>query len=233
MPTEPLLRSEVFSGLLGIVLTIFVGFDDPPGFSARKREEWLQSGQVGLSYAMRGDQVTEELGDNILSYLTRYAGAVAGAFFVEEEGQLSEVGLDYGVPPDAKIPEAFDLREGLLGQAAADGKPVLIENVPDGYLAFGSLSARTSREISIISPATIDGSVNTVIELASSARSTKAHQAPGTGRHPRSRWRYGQPTIVSSFRDCWKIPSASRKSCKSREKSCGFRMRSSKSKAGP
>src|SRR6185312_15880717 len=37
----------IFSGLLGIVLTIFVGFMIRRASLSRKREEWLQSGQVG------------------------------------------------------------------------------------------------------------------------------------------------------------------------------------------
>ena len=48
------LLSGVLSGLLGIVLTVIVGFLIRRATMARQREEWLQSGHVGLSSAMNG-----------------------------------------------------------------------------------------------------------------------------------------------------------------------------------
>jgi signal transduction histidine kinase/CheY-like chemotaxis protein/CHASE3 domain sensor protein len=158
------LVSGLLSGLLGIALTAVVGFLIRRATLARGREDWLRSGHVGLASAMRGDQVTEELGSNILAFLTKYMGAVAGALFVQD-GKIYRRASMYGVPATATIPEMFALREGLLGQSAADDRPVMIGDIPPGYLAFGSALGQDKPRHLVISPASVDGNVNTVLEL--------------------------------------------------------------------
>ncbi|MGO4816750.1 GAF domain-containing protein, partial [Cupriavidus sp. 2MCAB6] len=71
----------------------------------------------------------------------------------------------YGIPEDAPIVTQFKLREGLLGQAASEKRPMLIGEVPDGYLAFGSALGQDKPKHLVILPATVDGTVNAVIEL--------------------------------------------------------------------
>jgi hypothetical protein len=71
--------SNVLSGLLGVILTLTIGILMRRATLARRREEWLQSGQVGLGSALMGDQNTEQLGDKILQFLGRYLEAVCGS----------------------------------------------------------------------------------------------------------------------------------------------------------
>ncbi len=54
--------SGIISSLLGIGLTGVIGFLIFRAEAARRREDWLQGGRVGLSKAMLGDQPTEQLG---------------------------------------------------------------------------------------------------------------------------------------------------------------------------
>ena len=156
--------SSVLTGLLGVILTLTIGFLIRRATLARRREEWLQSGQIGLASAMMGDQNTDQLGHNILKFLAEYLGAVAGAAFVGSNGSYQRTST-YGVPENANLPERFKLKEGLLGQAAADNRHLLIGNVPEGYLTFGSALGHDKPRHLIISPGGIDGAVNTVIEL--------------------------------------------------------------------
>jgi CHASE3 domain sensor protein len=62
------LVSGVLSGLLGAVLTVAVFLLIRRSTRARARQDWLQSGQVGLSDAMMGDKSVEDLSDSILSF---------------------------------------------------------------------------------------------------------------------------------------------------------------------
>ncbi len=158
------LVSGLLSGLLGLALAGLVGFLVRKATFARRREEWLQSGQVGLAAAMQGDQEAEDLGSHILDFLTGYLGAIAGALFVEE-GKVYRRVATHGVPADAGIPEHFQHKEGLLGQAAADGRQRLIGEVPDGYLVFGSALGRDKPQHLVISPGAHDGKINSVLEL--------------------------------------------------------------------
>jgi CheY-like chemotaxis protein/signal transduction histidine kinase/CHASE3 domain sensor protein len=158
------LASGILAALLGITLTILMGYLIRRATMARRREDWLQSGHVGLASATQGDQTTSELGDNVLSFLARYLGAVAGAIFVDENGSYQRAST-YGVPADAAVPDTFGLREGLLGQAAAEGRQLVISDVPDGYLAFGSALGQHKPGHLVITPGAVDGAVNTVLEL--------------------------------------------------------------------
>jgi len=158
------LVSGILSCLLGIVLTLIVGFLIRRAAITRQRQEWLQSGQVGLASAILGDQRTEQLGDNILQFLARYLDAQAGAVFVSEGAAYQRVST-YGVPADAKIPERFAAKDGLLGQAVIEGRPFIIRDVPDGYLTVASALGQDKPRHLVISPASADGAVNTVVEL--------------------------------------------------------------------
>jgi signal transduction histidine kinase/CheY-like chemotaxis protein/CHASE3 domain sensor protein len=158
------LVSSLLSGLLGILLTATIGFLIRRATLARRREEWLQSGQIGLASAMIGDQHVEQLGNSILTFLAQYLGAVAGALFVSGSDDFRRAST-YGVPENADIPARFKRREGLLGQAAIENRPVLIGEVPEGYLAFGSALGQDKPKHLVILPGSIDGNVNSVIEL--------------------------------------------------------------------
>src|ERR1700733_11797900 len=157
--------SGIISSLLGIGLTGVIGFLTFRAEAARRREDWLQGGRVGLSKAMLGDQPTEQLGDNILGYLCQYLDAHAGAIFIRDRhGPYRRVST-YGVPADARIPTQFERGAGLLGQAATGGRSFLVRDVPEGYLAIGSAFGEGKPRHLVISPANVDGSTNAVVEF--------------------------------------------------------------------
>lgn len=156
--------STVLSGILGVGLTATIAFLVRQATLARRRDDWLQSGEVGLASVMIGDQSLEQLGKSILDFLARYVGAAAGAVFTGDRDGYQRAAV-YGVPEGANIPVRFRLREGLLGQAAEEGRSILVDRVPDGYLAFGSALGQHKPTHLAILPGTVDGNVNSVIEL--------------------------------------------------------------------
>jgi signal transduction histidine kinase/CHASE3 domain sensor protein len=156
--------SGLLSGLLGIILTLIVGFLIQRSTLARQREEWLQTGKVGLATAMLGDQSSAMLGESILGFLGQYLGAAAGALFVRGENDYL-LASKYGVPAGTNLPERFTANDGLLGQSARENRPVILDDVPDGYIAFGSALGQSKPRHLVIWPANIDGAVNTVLEL--------------------------------------------------------------------
>jgi signal transduction histidine kinase/DNA-binding response OmpR family regulator/CHASE3 domain sensor protein len=155
----------IISSLLGLGLTGVVGFLILRNEAARRREDWLQTGRVGLSKAMLGDQPINQLGDNILGYLCRYLDAHAGAAFSRDRNGPYRRMSTYGVPADAKILDHFASGEGLLGQAAVDGRPILVRDVPDGYIAIGSAFGEGKPRHLVVAPAIVDGSTNAVLEF--------------------------------------------------------------------
>jgi len=158
------LTSGVLSCLLGAVLTIAVFALIRRSTRARAREDWLQSGQVGLAEAMMGDKSVEELSDSILSFLGGYLGFQAGALFKGEKGQFYRAAA-LGIPADADVTVRFEVKEGLLGKVAADGRSTIVRDVPEGYLTIGSALGRDKPKHLVIAPTRADGLVNAVIEL--------------------------------------------------------------------
>ena len=156
--------SAILSAVLGIVLTATIAFLARRATLARRRSDWLQSGEVGLASAMMGNQSLEQLGNSILDFLARYVGAAAGAVYAADGDGYQRVSV-YGVPEGAQVPLRFKRREGLLGQAAEEGRSILVDDVPDGYLAFGSALGRHKPTHLAILPGVIDGTVNSVVEL--------------------------------------------------------------------
>jgi signal transduction histidine kinase/DNA-binding response OmpR family regulator/CHASE3 domain sensor protein len=155
----------IISSLLGLGLTGVVGFLILRSEAARRREDWLQTGRVGLSKAMLGDQPINQLGDNILGYLCRYLDAHAGAAFSRDRNGPYRRMSTYGVPADAKILDHFASGNGLLGQAAVEGRSILVRDVPDGYLAIGSAFGQGKPRHLVVAPAIVDGSTNAVLEF--------------------------------------------------------------------
>ncbi|WP_421694528.1 response regulator [Aestuariivirga sp.] len=156
--------SGLVSGLLGLGLTFMIGLLVRRSTLARQRQDWLQTGQVGIAGAMMGEQLVDQLGTSLLEFLARYVRAVAGAVYVGNGQEFRLVSL-YGVPDEAKVRQRFGLRDGLLGQAAAENRSLLISEVPDDYIRFGSsLGHSQPRQLAIL-PISADGLVNAVIEL--------------------------------------------------------------------
>lgn len=156
--------SGVLSGLFGAFLTIVVFLLIRRSVRERARQEWLHQGQVGLANAMLGDQTLEQLAQNVLSFLTRYTGADAGALFKGEDNRFRRVAMT-GVPADGDVPTHFLTSEGLLGRVADEGECLILNDVPDGYLTIGSALGRDNPRHLLIAPGKADGSVNVVLEL--------------------------------------------------------------------
>lgn len=157
--------SGVLTGVLGALLTLVIGSLVRRAMRTRQRQDWLQSGQIGLAEAITGEQRLEQLGENVLQYLATYLDAHAGAFFTKNGGPGFRCVATYGVPATEGVPGGFELGDGLLGQAAKNGRAILIRNVPDGYLTFGSALGRGKPRQLVIAPVESDDMVKGVIEL--------------------------------------------------------------------
>lgn len=156
--------SGFLAALVGMALTVAVAMLLYRNARGRQRQTWLQAGEVGIGQTALGDKTLDELGHALLAFLTRYLGAQAGALY-KGENEVFEKTATLGVPGDADLPQRFALREGLLGRVAADGQAVLLDNVPSGYLSYGSaLGSDTPRHL-VIAPFSADGVVNAVVEL--------------------------------------------------------------------
>ena len=156
--------SVIVAAAIGVVLSLVITLILVRVAAARRHQEWLQAGQVGISSIMMGEQRLDQLGRNVLSYLADYVHAQSAAFYTRD-GNLFKRAATYGVPAESDVPAQFALHEGLLGQAAASGSPVVLRDAPESHLTVGaSLGQWRPRHVLIV-PTKSDGVVDAVLEL--------------------------------------------------------------------
>ncbi|HWK68243.1 MAG TPA: response regulator [Rhizobiaceae bacterium] len=131
---------------------------------AVRRQEWLRSGEVGLARQMAGELTVERLGEQIVAFLCSNLGARAATMFVRDGDRFLRIAAN-GVPSDAPVPAEFRRNDGLLGQAVTENRNIRLDEVPDGYLYFGSSLGRSKPAKLLIAPTRQDGEVNGAIEL--------------------------------------------------------------------
>ncbi|WP_231958990.1 response regulator [Altererythrobacter sp. B11] len=156
--------SAIVTSLIGGLLTLTVFGLMVRNGRNRERQQWLQTAQMGLAAAMRGDKTVAQLASAVLSFLAQATDAKAAALFKGEAGTFTRVAT-LGVPADADIPQSFLQGEGLLGKVVKDGQPIVLADIPENYLKIGSaLGSDTPRHL-IIAPTAADGIVNAVMEF--------------------------------------------------------------------
>src|SRR5204863_382196 len=77
----------------------------------------------------------------MIETLATFVGAQYGVFYVtqrDEDDTRLELVASYGAEGPDEIKREFKLREGLIGQSAADKKPVMLKDVPPDFLRIGS-----------------------------------------------------------------------------------------------
>ena len=156
--------STVITAIIGVILSICITWMIGRASATRRREEWLQAGQVGLNTAMMGEQTVHEIGEHALAFLTKYCNAHAGAFFARLDGVYQRVAT-YGVPADSDVPASFGLGDGLLGQAVSEAKTIVLRDIPDTHLSVGAALGQWRPKHVMIAPAESEDMIEAVVEL--------------------------------------------------------------------
>ncbi len=134
------------------------------GRLAVRRQNWLQTGQMALADRMGGEQKIDQLGRTILGFLAEFLGAQAAAIFIRSDEGFRREAI-YGVPDASRLPQTVEIGGGLLGEAIRDDRLMWLDDVPGGYLYFGSgLGQGIPRRLMIV-PIRLETEVNAVIEL--------------------------------------------------------------------
>ena len=128
-------------------------------------ESWIKQGYNELSLVIRGEQDLQILGKSVATFLARYLDAPLACAFVENyAGDLIRCG-GFGVGAPHAGGEEFKIGQSLVGQAAADARTLVVDDVPEGYVEIRSgLGAARPRSLLIV-PAFADGMVSGVVEL--------------------------------------------------------------------
>jgi GAF domain-containing protein len=143
-------------------------------------QDWLKTNLARFSRMLQGERDLTTVSNLIMSELAPLVNAQYGVFYVT----TARATIPCSNSPRAMAPRArssssrsSQLREGLVGQAAADKRPILLENVPGDFLRIGSgLGAAAPANVAIL-PALFEDEVKAVIELASFGEFNETHQS--------------------------------------------------------
>src|SRR5437868_894780 len=142
-------------------------------------QDWLKTNLARFSRMLQGERDLATVSNLIMSELAPLVNAQYGVFYVtkrEEEETKLELVASYGAESSNQLKQEFNLREGLIGQAAADRRPILLKDVPPEFIRVGSgLGHATPANVNIL-PALFEDEVKAVIELASFSEFNETHQ---------------------------------------------------------
>ena len=132
-----------------------------------QRSDWFKTGHTELADQMRGSLEIPVLGQNVLSFMARYLDAKTGALYVGETDKELHLVSSYALTRRKRDTSRVQVGEGLVGQAALEGKPIVLTEVADDYMTVESAVGATTPCNVLVAPLVMDGLVKGVLELGS------------------------------------------------------------------
>src|SRR5688572_711657 len=144
-----------------------------------QEQDWLKTNLAKFSRMMQGQKDLESVSRLIMSELTPPVSAHHGAFFIsdaETGAPTLRLIASYAYRARKHVASRFGIGEGLVGQAALEKQPILLQNVPDDYIQITSGLGEAAPRNIIVLPILFEGEVKAVIELASFLPFSTIHQ---------------------------------------------------------
>jgi HAMP domain-containing protein/CheY-like chemotaxis protein len=141
-------------------------------------QDWLKTNLAKFSRMMQGQRDLVTVGQMLLGELAPLVDAQQGIVYVMESDDGVSVLKQLASYADSRPstqPRRYTLREGIVGQSAADGRRILLENIPQEavHVTSGILTARARNVVAL--PVLYEGQVKAVIELASLVPFPESH----------------------------------------------------------
>ena len=131
---------------------------------------WLRTGVAQINAVVLGQDDVKKLSTAAVTELANYIGARVGTVYAmdeSEEGPVLRLSGSYAYAQSDSLPNSFRLGEGLVGQAAREGKQLLIQDVPKDYIRVVSSLGETVPRNICVTPLVFEQSVRGVVEMAS------------------------------------------------------------------
>ncbi|MFD0765346.1 response regulator [Mucilaginibacter lutimaris] len=129
-------------------------------------KNWLLTGSGTINEKMQGQQSEKELSQNILTELSKYAGALTGTLYLFDENEEKlNLYASYAFNDPSQLKQTIRISEGWIGQAAKEGKSALVKGKLNDKLQLGSSILQDELIETFIVPFFFDGKLKGVIEL--------------------------------------------------------------------
>jgi GAF domain-containing protein len=130
-------------------------------------QDWQQTNLARIAGLIQGHRDLASVAELIMTELIPVIGAQHGAFFLAEsidgETRLRLI-AGYGMPSGAGPAIQFRLGEALIGQAATTKQPIMVTDVPAGYVRISSGLGEAAPASLIVVPIVFEDRVLGVLE---------------------------------------------------------------------
>jgi len=144
-------------------------------------QDWLNTNLARISGLMQGQRDLTTVSRLIMSEISPLVSAQHGAFFLSQADNGDDADLrliaSYGYKQRKSVSNHFKIGEGLVGQAALEGKSILISEAPVDYIKVTSGLGEAAPVNIVVMPILFEEQVLAVIELASLRAFSEVNQA--------------------------------------------------------
>ena len=142
---------------------------------ASQDQDWLKTNLASIGSMLQGHRDLEVVAELIMEELAPLLGAQHGTFFLTEDwGGERRLRLiaGYGLRADKDAPIQYRIGQSLIGQVAKSKRPIVVDEIPHGYIKISSGLGEASPANLAIMPIMFEDQVLGVVELASFTKFT-------------------------------------------------------------
>jgi signal transduction histidine kinase/DNA-binding response OmpR family regulator/HAMP domain-containing protein len=138
-------------------------------------QDWLKTNLARISGALQGQRDLGAVSRLIMSEVTPLVGGQHGAFFLDGGDDELRLVASYGYQKRKNLANRFSRGEGLVGQAALEGKSILVSQAPPDYVKVTSGLGESLPVNLVVLPVLFEDQTLAVIELASVTQMSELH----------------------------------------------------------
>jgi HAMP domain-containing protein/CheY-like chemotaxis protein/signal transduction histidine kinase len=135
-----------------------------------QEQDWLKTNVARFTRMLQGQRDLLTVARQILNELAPLVNAHHGAFYMtesDEEGPILKLFASYAYQERKAVSNSWRFGQGLVGQAALEGKRIVLTKVPADYIQISSALGEAPPHAIVVVPILFEGEVKGVIELAS------------------------------------------------------------------
>ncbi|MFD2933754.1 response regulator [Spirosoma flavum] len=118
-------------------------------FTDLKNKNWLQTGAVKLSDAIRGEKDLPKLANRLIDTITNYVNAPLGTIYLIDNDLRFNLAGSYAAQ---YVPTTIRAGEGLIGQVIERKKTIIVQNLPPDYSQITSSLGSSLPSALVIAP---------------------------------------------------------------------------------
>ncbi|SLK18117.1 MULTISPECIES: response regulator [unclassified Paenibacillus] len=146
---------------------------------AQQDQNWMSSNIARVPELLRGIGSIRQISQMFISEFTPVLGAQLGVVYLIDEEKHPDELRRYGAyafeENEDVGKEVYRIGEGLIGQAALDMTPIILEKTPEDYVNIGSATGASRASGVMIYPVVFEDELIGVVELASFEGFTNLH----------------------------------------------------------